>query len=209
MGQVPVIRTPLTADEARELIETAWAKRASVRPDVPPPTPERVRLLLALWDLETGTGGSQRNFNFGNQVATRESQDFYVADDAGNTRHFRAYPSGQAGAASFVAQLTSDTRPEWRDGLASGDPQFFVESLKGLHGGGFEYFEAPFEQYLQTFLGRWNRYDPKDLPPRRGIPSPAPQTPRKPKSGSGLVPLALLSGLGVYLYYSRVRRTRR
>lgn len=197
-----MLHTPLTAGQAAQLIETAWARRSALRNDVPQPTPERVRLLLALWDLETGTGGSQFNFNFGNQIATRPDQNFYVADDSGNTRHFRAYTDALAGARSFVSQLTSDTRPQWVAGLATGDPTEFVRSLKGLNGGP-EYFEAPFERYRNTFLARWERYAPKARPPRRGTV--------QVEGDSGLAWMtfaAAAAALATYLYSSRARRNR-
>lgn len=152
--RVPAVSTPLDATEATTELEGAWFRRFGepVRPDV-------LALLLALWDLETDAGRAQSNFNFGNIIATSEDQRHYVGDDSGNTRRFRAYLTPSAGADSFVAQLTSDTREEWRAGLDSGDPTEFARALGGLNGG-HAYYEAPVERYTRTLVGRWQRYAP-------------------------------------------------
>jgi hypothetical protein len=141
-------------------------------------------LLLALWDLETAAGASMFHWNFGNVIATRpDSQLFYVADDSGNTRKFRAYNDANDGARGLVQQLTSSTRPEWHTGLLTGDPNAFVRALSGADGGP-AYFEADPERYRRTFLERWRKYSPKAEPPNRG-----PTTTRKP--------IPLLAPLGV------------
>lgn len=207
MPLVPTVRTPTTPERAAALIQDAWEKLSARHPVVPPPNGERLALLLALWDLETGTGAQHRNFNFGNQVSTRpEEEEFYQAHDGPNLRRFRSYDSAEEGAASFVRQLNSDTRPQWREGLRTGNPTEFVRALKGLNGGGFEYFEAPFDRYLETFLGRWERYDPKGSPPRRGSSTTPPTVQR---GRSRVSPLLTLTALGAFLYFCRVRGTRR
>ena len=110
------------------------------------------------------------NHNFGNIVAVGD-QSFFVADDSGNTRRFRAYASLDDGAAGFVKQLTRDSRAEWRAGLLTGDPVEFVKALSGANGGPV-YFEANPQTYLQTFLGRWQRYrlPTADPPARDSLP---------------------------------------
>jgi hypothetical protein len=202
MPQVPIERTPVSADEARVSISDAWRARfgAAVEPDV-------LALLLALWDLETGTGQSQFNWNFGNLVEVRpDSRPFYIADDSGNTRKFKAFEDIDDGAEGFVAQVTSTTRPEWHQGLLTGDPEEFVRALKGRNGGP-EYFEAPLDRYLQTFLGRWRRYEvPKALPPSRGQPEPAQPPPTRTRTG---LPLALLGFGSLAFLWWRLGRTGR
>lgn len=206
MPLVPTRPTPLTPERAAVLINDAWSALAASKPEVPKPTGERLALLLALWDLETATGGQHRNHNFGNQVATRpDVQEFYAALDSGNPRKFRSYDSAEEGAASFVSQLNSDTRPQWREGLRTGNPTEFVRALKGLNGGP-AYFELNFEDYLSRFLGRWERYDPKDFPPRRGSSTTPPTGQRGP---SRVFPWLMLTGLGAFLFWSRGRSTRR
>lgn len=150
--QKPTVVTPLSVQQAVPLLRDAWRVRFGDDVDG-----KILRLLVSLWDLETGAGRSQLNHNWGNQIATRPEQNFYVADDSGNSRRFRHYDTFEEGALSFVSQLTSTTRPQWKAGLLTGDPVEFVRALKGLNGGP-EYFEAPFERYLGTFRGRWERY---------------------------------------------------
>lgn len=146
------VSTPIDATTAARELTHAWRTNdlGLIGRDV-------LALLLALWDLETGAGTSQRNNNFGNIIAVNEELHHYVGTDNGNTRRFRSYPSVSQGALAFVQQLTSNTRLEWRSGLMSGDPLQFVNALGGLNGGS-KYFEAPVDRYKQTFLERWQKY---------------------------------------------------
>lgn len=188
MPQVAKVLTPLSATEAEREIALAWRRRfdAPISLDV-------LRLLIALWDLETAAGLAQTNNNFGNIIATRDDQLFYSGTDSGNARRFRSYNSVSDGADGLVSQITSATRPHWKAGLMTGDPTNFVVGLKTVPA----YFEAPFNQYLTTFLGRWEKYP--HLSPAPGQESDQSGATVSRRSGSGLVLLAFLlpSVLGV------------
>jgi len=190
VSEVPRVRTRVTPDEASAAISRAWQERfgSPIAPDV-------LALLLGLWDLETATGGSQFNFNFGNIITTTDSVPWFAMLDSGNPRKFRSFATIDDGAANFVNQLTRDTRPQWRDGLLRGEPVEFVRGLKGLNGGP-EYFEAPFDRYLSGYLTRWRRYRPEgfDVDGRRvsGAPEGPPEASTGASTGvtAGVVSLA-------------------
>lgn len=171
MSEVAKVHTPQTAESVASQLSQAW--QAEIGGAVPPAV---LALMLALSDLETATFGSGFfNHNYGNIIATSEGQPFYRGIDSGNKRKFRAYGSAADGARGFVKQLTRDSRKQWREGLLTGDPEEFVRSLNGQRGGP-SYFEAGFDHYLKTFMGRWQRYrvpevetpDPKASPPKAG-----------------------------------------
>lgn len=158
MAEVTKQRTIASERQVRDALETAW--RAEYREAL---SDDIKALLLAISDLETGTWQSMFNHNLGNIIVVSESTPYYRALDTGNPRKFRAYTSLESGAAGLIRQLRSSTRPQWEAGLLSGDPTFFVESLKGLHGGP-AYFEADFNRYLNGFLQRWGKYAPITQP---------------------------------------------
>jgi hypothetical protein len=188
MSEVTAHRTPVGMGDVHQALLTAWR---SLRGET---LPVRVAaLLLALVDLETATGASVKNYNLGNIVATDETKPYFVGLDSGNTRRFRAYGSLADGARSLISQLTSDTRKEWRNGLLSGNPHRFVESLGGVYGGPL-YFEAPLETYRKAFMGRWERYAPNEATTVR----PPVYAGTAPRGGGGLVfALALLAAAGI------------
>ena len=186
--QVEITRTRQSPAEAESVLRAAWGDVfvGPLRPDV-------LRLVLALWDLETGSGGSEFNFNWGNMVDAGQTGRFYVADDTGHTRHFAAFASQREGADALLRQLTRDSRSEWRAGLATGDPELFVRHLSGEFGGP-AYFEASPARYLATYLERWDKY-PHLNAPARTPEAPAPKTPpatmrRKTSTGAAVVVLA-------------------
>jgi hypothetical protein len=186
--------TPLTADRAAAILREAWPRVSFVQRTGVALGDQTLALLLALWDLETAAGRAQANNNWGNIIATRPNeQEFYFADDSGNLRKFRSYADALAGAVGFVGQLLSDTRSHWRDGLLrpDGDPAEFVRALKGGPDGTREqYFEAPLDRYLRTFLERWQKYTPSG-----GIDPIAPTLP-PPKARAPWWGLAMMAGLG-------------
>lgn len=202
MPEVPKVRTQSNASQVAEHFRRAWASRfgEAVEPRV-------MALLLALSDLETATWRSMFNWNHGNQVATRpESQAFYRALDSGNPRTFRAYPSQDDGALSFVSQVTSDTRPQWHAGLLTGDPTEFARALKGLNGGP-AYYEAPLDRYTRTLVERWRRYDVDGgtLPPDEEPTLPDGQVPKaRPRLGPGIWLLSL-GAISLFVVRARSR----
>lgn len=188
MSEVTAVRTPVSMADVHQALLLAWSSARGEQL-----SPRVAALLLALVDLETAGGQAVKNYNLGNIVSTNEAQPWFVGLDSGNTRRFRAYGSLADGAGSLVKQLLSDTRKEWRNGLLSGNPHRFVESLGGVYGGP-KYFEANLERYRDAFLARWQRYAPNEpittRPGRRREPGSAGVT--------GLVLTALmLAGVGV------------
>jgi hypothetical protein len=195
MPEVNPVKTPVDMRDVERAVAEAWL---SMRGEAI--TPEVSALILALIDLEVATGTATKNFNLGQIIATRPAeQDYYMGLDSGNLRRFRSWPNLAEGARAVVRQLTSDTRPKWREGLLSGNPDKFVESLGGVYGGP-KYFEANLERYRNTFLGRWKRYAPGPTT----VP-PASQSPGVTGSGGGaagglLLSFLLLIGLGAVAF---------
>lgn len=153
MPEVARTSTSLTPSEAVELIAQSFFDLTGAWPG------SRVlALLAALSDLETGTWRSMGAWNFGNIIATEPNkQRWFVANDSGNLRKFRAYDSAADGAQGFVRQLLRDSRKGWREGLLTGNPTEFVDALAGDRDG-IRYFEAARDRYLGTFLARHERY---------------------------------------------------
>jgi len=178
MSQVPIRTTRLTPTAAERIL-----RKTGLRPSA-------LRLLMALWDLETETGAKMFNHNWGNMViGSDKDHPFYVADDSGNLRKFRAYDDVFEGAADWIRQLFRSDKP-WGEGIASGDPVVFAQRLKD---GG--YYEAPVERYTKTLVGRWQRYPHlRDVKTRRATPTPAH---RGQTSGGALAAVLLLAGIGV------------
>jgi hypothetical protein len=149
MPEVPIRRTPVTAAQAEAMLSDSWSSLFSetVRPDV-------LRLMLALWDLETDAGRRMWNNNFGNILVNESSQNYYLARDGINVRRFRSWVLDTSGADGFVRQVTSPTRPIWSAGLMTGHPQKYAVALKGPPA----YYEASVERYTKTLVARWNKY---------------------------------------------------
>lgn len=146
MTQVPIKRTPIDPATAEHLLRAAYEQHAGK------PAPDgQLRLLLALWDLETDAGRSMFHYNFGNIVLYPGPPHFYVADDSGNTRRFAAYGTPESGASDFVRLLLR--KAVWRQGLESGHPREFAVQLK--RGG---YYEAPLSRYVPALIRRWRNY---------------------------------------------------
>lgn len=189
MPQITAQKTHATADQMRESFTRGWPfERYEL-------TPEIVSLLLALSDFETGAWGSMYNWNPGNIVpGDKYDGPWHVLkDSAGNALRFRSYSDRDAGARALVDQLLSDSRPEWRAGLLTGDPSQFVAALGGLTGGR-KYYEADPNVYLERYMGRWQKYRPNSQVTQSAI-SPAAAS-----------PLLLLGGLAIAVMAIRRRK---
>lgn len=157
MPEVARLKTPATVQEAVQYLTDAFREVLGAWPGS-----EVAALLLALSDFETGTWKSMSHWNWGNIVAHAPTeQDYYTDGDSPGANKKRVYATPQEGARALVVQLTRDSRPQWKEGLLTGDPERFVRALKGEFGGP-EYFGASFERYFPGFLQRWNRYAPTD-----------------------------------------------
>lgn len=180
MTQVAIRRTPLSPEQAEAMLTAAGL------------TAPAVRLLLALWDLETAAGAKMWNHNWGNMiVGDAPGHEYFEADDTGRIRRFRSYDSFQDGLVDWLQQLFRTDKP-WRDGIASGDPVVFARKLK--EGG---YYEAPLERYTKTLLQRWRKYDHlRETPTRR-------RRARQRAGNAGAVAVLLLAGIGTLLWASR------
>jgi hypothetical protein len=117
-----------------------------------PAPPGELRLVLALWDLETDQGRKSFNHNWGNLVEKDPSRPHYVATDSGNIRRFQAFPSHADGAAELLREL--ERKDPWRAGLATAHPVEFARALKGPPA----YYEAPVKRYSRALTARWLRY---------------------------------------------------
>lgn len=189
MAQVAAQKTPATANQMRESFTRGWPfERYAL-------TPEIVSLLLALSDFETGTWAHMYNWNPGNIVPGGQYEGpWHVLKDAvGNSLRFRSYSDRDAGARALVEQLLADSRPEWREGLLTGDPSQFVAALGGLTGGR-KYYEADPSTYRERYLGRWAKYRPNSQVTQAGI------------SPSASSPLLLIGGLVIAVMAIRRRK---
>lgn len=152
MPAVQAVLTPLDPHTAAGLLASAFHELTGAWPGS-----RILALLLSLSDLETATWARMRNFNFGNVIAVTDSAPYFVADDTGNQRKFRAFDSATAGALAFVDQLMRNSRKGWRAGLLSGEPEAFVSALAGDIDG-VRYFEADRDSYLKELRVRHARY---------------------------------------------------
>lgn len=197
MSEVPIHRTPIDAQDAEAFLRETW-------PDIAEGV---LRLLLALWDLETGGGTRMFNNNWGNLVSTLPSQDFYRASDSGNIRRFVSYATPRAGSDAFVRNLIRDSRSHWRAGLLTGNPAIFAHQLRISPA----YYEAPESVYTRTLVARWNLYahlDPDDIP--RHPSAPKPSAPRGTQPHGGIVgALLVTTALGTLFQLWASRRGRR
>lgn len=172
MPQVPIRQTVLSPTEAERLLRLAWEARLDV-----PVQDRQLRLLLALWDLETARGQRMWNHNWGNIIETDTSRPFYTADDSGNLRRFKAYLTADEGADDFLGEL--HFKREWFEPIAKGaSPEAFARGLKARG-----YFEAPLDRYARTLRQRWELYPHLSAPMRGPVIRPRQQ--RDTGSGPG------------------------
>lgn len=193
MPEVPIRRTVLAPSDAEFLLRQVW-----------PQAPEGVlRLLLALWDLETAGGKRMWNHNWGNIVATTDARaagvPYYIAEDTGRTRAFRSYDSVILGAQAFVVQLTRDSRAHWRAGLFSGNPATFAKQLRIPPA----YYEASLSRYTGTLTRRWRKYAHLDS---NDIPGPGARPSTRKSSGATLFAVTILATVGATIAQVLLRR---
>jgi hypothetical protein len=176
---VPVVRTQLSAGQARDALRSAWEK---VTGEVP--SDKTLALITAQWAHETGSGASMYNYNFagikgagpdGLSVA-QHTREGYGATERRIVDNFRAYKSAEDGATDYV-QLLSKRFPEAVEGARQGDPNAFVHGLKSRG-----YFTGQEGAYLNNVASIASRYlgQPLEMqggaPPLldyRGMPGPA------------------------------------
>lgn len=145
--EVPIRRTRLTEDEAREALLTAL-RQIGIEP-----TQDQLALILAQSSLETGAWQKLWHYNFGNMVRSVYPGNYYLADDSGNLREFRAYPDAPSGALDYVKQILV-RRPEWREGFLTGDPYQYAKALKVRPA----YYEASESRYAKSLAELWEQY---------------------------------------------------
>jgi len=173
---VPVVRTSLSAGQARDALSAAWQKVTGETP-----SDKTLALITAQWAHETGSGASMYNYNFagikgagpdGLSVA-QHTREGYGASERRIVDNFRAYKSAEDGATDYV-QLLSKRFPEAVEGARQGDPNAFVRGLKSRG-----YFTGQEGAYLNSVASIASRYlgEPLQLqgtaPPRldyQGMP---------------------------------------
>lgn len=190
--ELPAKRTAHSAEDVELALITQWYGRYGEEVD-----PRVLRLLIALWDLETGTGRSSYHWNLGNVVVGQSKRDWFRLKNRATgeftPHHYRVYRDLDDGAQDLIRTVRSPTRPQWEAGLLSGEPDMFVRGLKGVLPGwpkGPEYFEADLERYRLAFRSRWNRY-PHLVRGRYRLAE-------KPRESNGMGWLLLFGGLGLY-----------
>lgn len=153
MAREPMRATPVSRSEAEHILRQAWEARfgESVQD-------RQLRLILALWDLETAGGQRQWNHNWGNLVQRDLSQPYYEADDSGNLRQFKAYLTPDEGADDLLREL--ELKPEWFGPVLQGaSPEVFAAGLQARG-----YFEAPLSRYAPALRRRWENFPHLNAP---------------------------------------------
>lgn len=162
LPQRAATKTPITNDEWHALIRAAWAKYRTDKP-----TPAALRLLWAMWALETGNGAGFWNGNFGNMMPGAASDQYangwiYLNTSAGKLA-FAAYPTKAAGAYDWLRYFN---RPSYGPApvfaaFQAGDPAALAHELKvrGYYGDGSE------DDYRNGLIARAKQYVPSTAAP--------------------------------------------
>lgn len=139
MSEVPKFVSKLTNDEWHNAIYLGWRKK---RTDVP--TSEAIKLLFAMWDLETGGGKGFWNYNFGNMTpgATEAhyTDGYIILNTSEGPMKFASYPNAENGAEDWIRYFS---RKGWEPVIAAlmaGNVEEFSHLLKirGYYGNGAE-----------------------------------------------------------------------
>ena len=145
--EVAPTRTPLKGSEAADALSSAWQSVFHERP-----SKQTLAVLVGQWSLETGTGRSMWNHNFGGikgtgpgglTVAMRTKEGFGDTERS-TTDRFRAYATPAQGATDYLA-LLARRFPQALDRARAGDATGFVHALK--RGG---YFTGSEETYTNA-----------------------------------------------------------
>jgi hypothetical protein len=135
---VPAHPTPISPAEAKALLAQAFVQLTGALPH-----PQVLALLAAQAHFETAGFTKLMNYNFGGvKASTSWSGDkttFSCSEGYGADKHtypagdmhciFKSYGSAAEGAKSYVSTIVS--RPDWKLGLLTGDPDEYVRALVG------------------------------------------------------------------------------
>jgi hypothetical protein len=160
------------------------------------PSLDILALLLAQSALETGHWKSMYNWNLYNGIAVSSAQLHYNGLDSGNSRQFRAFESLGEGADRYVQQMLSPTRPNWRDGLLTGDPEKFNVGLSTPP----RFYEADPKKYGEALTKLWVQFGGNDSSQEESLLSDTAR--RKGGLTAGLI---VAGALGIITYMRKIR----
>lgn len=158
----PASKVEITNDAWHACIRAAWAR---YRKDAP--TPAALRLMWAMWALETANGKAMWNGNFGNMMPDAASSQYangwiYLNTSAGKLK-FAAYPTSQAGAYDWLRYFN---RPSYGPdavfaAFQAGDAAGLAHLLKirNYYGDGSE------DDYRNGLIARAKQYTPSTARP--------------------------------------------
>jgi hypothetical protein len=153
-------RTPLTAEQARELLEQTFRNFIMREP-----TPLELAMLLAHSALETGRWKKMLGNNWG-FVTTDGGLDWFEVE--GNPLKFRWYATPEQGCEDWLRQLMNNWSDAW-GAIDSDNPTTYEQGLE--HGRFGSYFGDPVTVgpgYLKGLTGLYNEFKNwTTIPPTR------------------------------------------
>lgn len=198
MSEVPKFKANLTNDDWHRAIYVAWRKR---RQDIP--TKEAIRLLWAMWHLETGGNGvGFWNYNFGNMTPgaadSNLTNGYIVLNPSGISpttgqpyppMRFASYATADNGAEDWIRYFSRKGWEPVMQALQDGNVEAFNHNLKvrGYYGDGDE------GQYLAGLKARSKMYVPSSISFEYAQPTSG-------SSSSGAVALGVALAVGTALY---------
>jgi hypothetical protein len=131
-GNVAPVRTPITTEQASQLIAGALEEVTGEKPSA-----DCVAVMTAQWAHETGRGASMFNYNFAGIKGTgpsglsvsQRTREGWGASEKTIVDNFRAYRTAEEGALDYVKLLASRF-PESFAAARQGDPVACVQALK-------------------------------------------------------------------------------
>jgi hypothetical protein len=183
-GLVPVVRTQLSAGQAREALGAAWENVIGEAP-----SDKTLALITAQWAHETGNGASMYNYNFAGIKGTgpsglsvsQRTREGYGENERRIVDNFRAYRSAEEGATDYV-KLLQRRFPDAVEGARQGDPAAFVRGLKSRG-----YFTGHEGAYLNSVTSIASRH----LGEKLEVQGPPPALEYPSLRGGGAAPLDL------------------
>lgn len=131
LTELPATKTKLTVDEVAKYLAQGYKAVTGKLP-----SSAILGLLVGQWGIETGSGASMYNYNFGNSMPMPWDNYYQILHaseviNGVNTpmdEKFAAYKTPLDGAISHIKVLQS--RKHWWDGLQSGNIDSFITGLK-------------------------------------------------------------------------------
>jgi hypothetical protein len=169
--QVNAVRTPLSAEQAKQALGQAWEKLYGE-----PPSPGTLGILTAQWAHETASGDRMFNYNFGGikghgpsgLTVAQSTREGSGKDQVRIVDNFRAYRSAEEGATDYLA-LLQRRYGSALEAAQSSDPVGFVRELKS--GGYFTGDERLYARSIVRLAERAVGPDVLQLGPGGALPS--------------------------------------